>query len=344
MVIHDVDAPTAEKCSRNASSSADNTVNRISPTLIAESTPRPTELGSQVFITEEGHMARNQQASFMGLMVSGPVSRKRAIVGSALALVMCAVSTILMFGLIDLGTALGLSDPQYEWQMSLEVSWGSMFTFLIGGGFAWVCIRPHHPQAGLLLLAIVAVSLAVGAAALMDQGPLFVALSLAVVSVILKFTLNVRFERVRRGARSRSWLRTSIATAGALLWLGYAVLTSVMARSSASGVGDVTNGIDHWPVQVALGVAIASGAAIVALRADAWGAAGLWRWMFALSAIAVGSTGLAYPDRLGAMPHPVWGIVMVLWGLSLVLIPGPRPTAWNESDITKSILSAPQDT
>lgn len=300
-------------------------MNGISPILLAESAPLHTEVLGQVVISDEGHMMRKLQPNLMGFVVSGPVPRGRVFAGSAVAFVMCAVSTIFMFGLVDLGTVLGLSDPQYEWQMSLEVSWGSMFTFVIGGGFAWVCVRPHRPQAGLLLLAVAAVSLVVGAAVLMDPGPLFVALPLAAVTVVLKLTLAVRIERVPADVSSRSWLRTLVAVAGVLLWLGYTVLTTLMAWSGMPGAGDVTNGIDHWPVQVALGVAIALGAAILALRTDAWGPAGLWRWMFALSAIAVGSTALAYPERLGAMPHPVWGILMLLWGLSIALIPPPRP-------------------
>ena len=93
-----------------------------------------------------------------------------------------------MFGLIDLGTLFGLSDPRYLWAMSLEASWGSLLTFLLALGFAWV------------------------------------------------------------------------ATV-----LGYAGLTYLAARAAGPGEGDETMGVDHRPVQVALGVALAVGSALLVL-------------------------------------------------------------------------------
>jgi hypothetical protein len=43
------------------------------------------------------------------------------------------------------------------------------------------------------------------------------------------------------------------------------------------------------------------------------------RLSLSLSATLIGAAMLAYPDRDGAMPSPMWGVAMVIWGTLLAL-------------------------
>lgn len=259
-----------------------------------------------------------------------PALRGRRILVRTIAWLCCAVSLTLLFGLIDLGTTLGLSDPRYAWSMSLEASWGSLFTFMIGGGFAWIGAVPRRPGPGVTLLGIVAVAVLLGSAILGDGRPLWVAGPLAAITGLLALGLRSFLTVPRPDRRSASPGRAVLAFTGVPLWLGYAWIMTQLALTADPGAGDETIGIDHWPVQVALGIAVALGCAVlgtaeVTARPAIWRELALWRWAFGLTSVFVAWATLAYPDRAGAMPHPAWGTLILLWGLLIALSPAKTP-------------------
>ncbi len=218
-----------------------------------------------------------------------------------------------MMGLIDLGTVFGLSDPRWEWPVSLEASWGSLFTFLIAGAFGWIGTRPDRPWPGLILLGLVVAALLLSGLVLLDPGPVWVALGLAAPTVAIQRLLAPGQPPARQDARPGAIWAGAVG-AGVPLWLGYAWFTYLPA---AAGVGgDITNGVDHWPVQIALGLVLSAGAGLLsAWRSDLL----LWRVGFALTAAIVAYGSLVYPERAGAMPHWLWGVAIAGWGVAVVL-------------------------
>jgi len=258
-----------------------------------------------------------------------------------------------MFGLVDLGTLFGLSDPRYEWPMSLEASWGSLFTFFVAAGFAWVGALPARPWPGLVLVTLAAGGLTIAALVFADGGPLWVAvvLGLAVGALLLLLRSAGRpgtvpgasgtvplAPRTASGAsggasgtvpfapaplRCRpAGFRPVVGGFGVLLWLGYAWHS--YAAAVAGIPGDVTNGIDHWPVQVALGLALAGGCVLLVLWSEPLS---LWRWAFAATAGFVAYATLVFPDRGGAMPHLLWGVAIAVWGGLVAVVPQSRSDA-----------------
>ena len=228
------------------------------------------------------------------------------------------IAAIAMMGLIDLGTVFGLSDPRYQWPMSQEASWGALFTFLVAGSFGWIATRPGQPWPALVLLTVVSASVLISAAILMDAGPAWVGVGLAVATGVVWLLLRPG-PFPDRPRTPRRWAGPTVALAGVPLWLGYA-WHSYAAAVRTYDLGDVTNGVNHWPIQVALGLAVAGGCVGLA----GWPASlTLWRIGFALTAAVVAYASLVFPGRLGAMPHWWWGAAIALWGLA-VLAP-PRP-------------------
>lgn len=232
-----------------------------------------------------------------------------------LAWVLAGVSAVLFMGLIDLATLPGWVNQEFEWEVPLEVSWGSLFTFFLAGGYVWVAMLPHRPEPGLVQVAIASVALAFSAAAGSDVRPLWVAAAAALSALLLAFMT----QRSGAGGAS-SWSvagwQLELAAAGMFLWLPYTV--EALEASRAGVVGDITNGIEHWPVQAATGAALMLASLLSAL----WDPGRqLLRATCCLSAAFIGMGQLAYPDRAGAMDGDLWGIGVILWAVLLALVP-----------------------
>jgi len=253
------------------------------------------------------------------------VSSARIGLARGLAWLCALIALVPLFGLIDLGTVFGLSDPQYLWSMSLEASWGSLFTFIVGGSFGWIGALPGKPWPGLLLLGLVILGLLVASAVFADEGPLWVAGGLAVAMLTMYLLLRPRGPFV-----AAAWPRSAASVAiacGLPLWLGYAWNTYLAAAAVSHSPEDGTLNIDHWPVQAALGLTLAFGSAVLSVWTRELV---LWRWTFALTAVFVAYATLAYPDREGAMPHVLWGLCIAVWGVLVVSLPpwpGRSPSA-----------------
>src|SRR3954447_8299537 len=111
-------------------------------------------------------------------MAPARIAARRVLAG-----VLALGALVPFFGLVDLGTIVGLSAPSEQWPVPLEASWGCFFTFVVGGAYAWLAIA-RAPRFPVVQLAVAAGALAGGSLAGGDAGPLPVALALA-VSVLL---------------------------------------------------------------------------------------------------------------------------------------------------------------
>jgi hypothetical protein len=248
------------------------------------------------------------------------VSRSRIRLARIVALILAVFAAVPFFGLIDLGTLVGAADPAYVWAVPLEVSWGSLFTFLVAGSYVWLAVVPRRPRPALVQLGIVVVATALAAVGGLDAGPAFVAVGVAASGLLLG-RLTYAFGRWRVKL-SRDMFPVLLAVIGAALWLPYAA--SALERSRAYAAGDLTNGIEHWPVQGATGLALAIGGAVMA----AWRPARqLFRISLSLSAVFIGMANLGFPDRAGATQGLQWAVAITVWGVVLALVPASLPTS-----------------
>ncbi|MCU1438779.1 MAG: hypothetical protein JWP66_1866 [Naasia sp.] len=201
-------------------------------------------------------------------------------------------AAIPMMGLIDRGTLVGTSDPRYEWPVSLDVSWGALFTSQLAASSRWLAVQPRDAAPALVQQAVAALALCVGAAAGSSAEALRVQLSVAVAIAL--------FAPLPRGASvpRPTWRRPDrrsvlLATAGVGLWVPYAL--------AARSVPQRTRAVRH---ERRRRLARAGSDRHRARRASValafWPAARpLVRGSVALSAALIGVAGAARPGRGG---------------------------------------------
>ncbi|WNB86476.1 hypothetical protein [Cellulomonas sp. ATA003] len=245
-------------------------------------------------------------------------SRAQMIPARVVAVVLALFSAVILMGLIDLFTLPGWVDQSFVWEVPLEASWGSLFTFFLAGGYAWVAINPRAPWPALVQLAISGLALLVGATAGADWRPLALAVGVGVSALVL-WRLVGRPAPEFGGRPSVHWAVLAVAALGVPLWWPYAL--TAFAQSRAGVLGSITQGIEHWPVQGAVGVAVVLGSLVLAIWDDG---RPLLRVAVSLTAVYIGMAELAYPDRAGAMDDRLWGIGVTLWGLLIALVCVPR--------------------
>ena len=241
-------------------------------------------------------------------------------VARVVAVCLAAFSGIVMMGVIDLLTLPGWVDQRYEWEVPLEASWGALFTFFLGAAYVWVALFPRDPWPALLQLAVGGLALLVSAAAGTDWRPLAVALGVGLSGLGLWLLLGRPAPVPGRGASVDAPV-LGLALLGLLLWSPYVL--EALARSREGVLGSVTQGIEHWPVQGATGIAILLAASWTALRVEG---RGLLRVAISLAAVYIGMAELAFPDRAGAMQDLRWGIGVTLWGVAVALVAAPTRT------------------
>lgn len=212
----------------------------------------------------------------------------------------------LFFGLIDLTTVL-INDPDWRESYLLETGWGVLFTLLVAVPFGALTVRPHH---GVLLAQLVAVSVAIAAATLWSGYALL--LVPATVVVVLAAAVGQLAGHRPRGLpldRALRWM----AVLGA--FGGGAFASRVLAEYPAPQP-DVTWGLDHHPMQAALGLAVATVGAVAA--AGVGGLAAGWRvpvWTLAVGVCWVGGWSMVYPDLSGSMGSSL-GLAAVAWAVA----------------------------
>lgn len=244
-----------------------------------------------------------------------PRARLRA--ARILAAFLSLVAAIPYFGLIDLATLVGWVNPEFQWPVPLDVSWGALFTFFFSAGYAWVAILPRRPLPGLVALVIGGGSLLVATAAGRDVRPLPVAVAVLVSVAVLAVLTR---PRVTGGVRGIHWPFLVLALLGGALWLPYTL--SALAQSGPGTNTEITNGIDPWPVQGAVGIAIL----VAAVGMAVWQPGRtLLRIAVILSGGIIGVAALAYPNRDGATEGSLWAIVAVLWVLAIAVVPQALP-------------------
>jgi hypothetical protein len=246
----------------------------------------------------------------------------------AVAVLLALAAALLMMGLIDLLTLPGWVNQQYEWEVPLEASWGALFTFFLAGGYLWLALFPRAPWPAFVQLGISGMGLVVGAGGGADWRPLVVALGVMVSGVVLWLLLG-RPTLARRGRPMVDRTMLALAGLGVLLWLPYVLMA--LSQSRAGVLGSITQGVEHWPVQGAVGLAVVLASLVMAV----WETGRpLLRVTISLSAVYIGMAELAYPDRAGAMGSLPWGVGVTLWGLLVALVAASRPVTEKVQQVT----------
>lgn len=245
--------------------------------------------------------------------VSGVTSSRRLLLARVLGWALAALAFGPSFGIIDLMALLGLDNPDDTWDVPLGASWGTLFTVILVGSYVWIALRPQRAAPALAQLSIVAFSLAVSSLAGLDGRPLWLAGPVALSVGLFAWLAPDESVRNVRGW-SLHWPYVVLAVAGLAIWLPYAILALQRSREQASG--DITLGIDHWPVQGAVGLTIV----LSAVGLGVWTPGRpLLRVTVSLSATLIGAGMLLDPDLIRELGTPVWGVAMVIWGTAIAL-------------------------
>ena len=226
------------------------------------------------------------------------------IVARVLAGLQAVFYGVLWFGIIDLLTVFVERGPEWHDGYLLETGWGLFFLVLVAGPFGVLAVRPGHAGA-LAMLAVASVALVLGGIWAREAAQVLNGLAVGVGAAAVA-ALGRGRRPDRRPLDPVLAVLAGVALGGALV-LGRALLA---ARTLPD---EVTNGVDHYGVQVSLALALAACVALAAVttpRLPALSAAGCAAWLAAVS--------LAYPDLDGSLGTPgavaalVWAAVVAL--------------------------------
>lgn len=209
------------------------------------------------------------------------------------------------FGLIDLLVVVE-NDPEWHESYLLEAGWGALFTFLVAGPQVALAAR-RSVAPGVVVAELLAVAVAITGAVLWSGSlPLLVAAVLVAANALLLGAMS----EVRRAFPPLDRALRVLVVVGAAL--GGAFAAGVLADHPMADP-DITNGLDHLPMQAALGLAMATVGAVAA--AAVGGRVPGWRvpvWTLVLAVGWVGGWSIVYPDLAGSMGSGL-GTAAVVW-------------------------------
>lgn len=215
------------------------------------------------------------------------------------------------FGLIDLMVPIDRT-PGFAESYLVETGWGLFYTVLVAVPLLALAARPRSAPP-LWQLAASAAALALTASATSHWGHLLPAVGiLASASAVALLAGRRRpppLMQTRWGRPTPRWalLLTAIAVVPCV---AYAVDMVASARQDRSPV-DVTWGLNHWPTQAALPVAVLLVALIAVVGRDGWSVPG---WCAATTAVWIGTVAWVNPGLAGGFGR-VWASLAVAWGL-----------------------------
>jgi len=219
--------------------------------------------------------------------------------------------TVPMFGLVDLLVVL-VNDPGWRESYLLEAGWGALFAILVAAPLAVFAFRPVV-GAGVVVAELVAVAVAMAAAALWCG---YWAQLVPAAMVAGNAALLAAAARVRPGAPPVDRVLRVLVVAGAVVGGAY---SAGLVDAHPMPQPDITNGLDHLPMQVAVGLCVIT---VGAVAAGALGGrfAG-WRvpaWTLATATGWLGGWSLVYPDVPGSMDTGL-GAAAVAWAVAFAV-------------------------
>ena len=222
-----------------------------------------------------------------------------------------AVSWIVLpgFGVIDLSVTWSS-----DWPQVLEAGWGLFFTVLVGVAFVAVAVRPGSSGTPVAQLAVATFALAVSVVAAREAPLVWVLVVLAAETVAVAW-LARSSRRAWTASQGASMPTLALAAIGVVPWLVYA-LDMWSANRDERPDSDITNGVDHFAVQGALGLALAVLPPLAALRPAL---IPLVPVCAGISAAYLGLVSFAWQDAAGGFGR-AWSAAAMAWGLGLVAV------------------------
>jgi hypothetical protein len=206
------------------------------------------------------------------------------------------------FGLIDLLVVVE-QDERFHQHYLLESGWGLLYLVLVAGPLVLLAARPGRPDA-LAQLVVATVAVLVGALWGSAWPQLWTGLGLALTAGLLAW-----LGRVRRVPWSRPDGFLSVL---ALVGLPAAVVYGAPLARNTTDHEEITNGVNHYPMQASLALAVAGLVALAAVTRSR-----LPAWSAGVSAAWLGIESVTYPDLPGSL-GTTGGVLTAAWGVSVV--------------------------
>lgn len=244
---------------------------------------------------------------------TGRPTRGELRAARAVAAVGVVVWCGIYFGVVDLLTPLEQA-PGFSRVYLLEAGWGLLFTVLVSFPLLVLVFRPGAPA---LLAQVTVVGLAVGLTA-MASGQLAQLVPAAVLVLNAAFAADLARGYVRPPGgwawpQYDQWVLGAVVVAVPVA-ANYA-WDAMRTFHAAEGPVDETMGLDHWPVQAALHVAIVLVATVVAAGvALGWAGTLVSALSVSVTAMWLGATSIAYPTHAASLGD-IAGAAAVFWGL-----------------------------
>ncbi|MGM0929127.1 MAG: hypothetical protein ACQEXN_05405 [Actinomycetota bacterium] len=219
------------------------------------------------------------------------------------------------FGLIDLSTMF-VEDSFFAEVAALETSWGVLITFAVALPFGWVAFRPRDIGPVLALLWLTTAALLLAALLGFSVGPVVMAGVLGAMSLGLLWSARRAGVQYEKLVLSVDWPLLVLAVLALPFWAAYAWYALDFSRTTGSEPEYWTMGIDHWPVQGALGLTLAATSLLHALWPPA---RSLLRTVLSFSGVSLGISWLLGPETGGSVDVTLLAIAAVLWGLLIAL-------------------------
>lgn len=204
-----------------------------------------------------------------------------------------------------------------DWPVVLEAGWGMVMTVGLGLPFLLAAVQPSLARPALVQVYVVSAALLAGAALGLEPQTWWI-FAMLVIEVPFLRQLAGR-EPARRKGGHRPLL--VLGALSALAWVPYA-WTMAEANRQTLPDSDITNDVDHFAVQAALGIALV----LLPVAGALWSPG---RRLFATStALMAGYLGLVsfnWPGQLGGV-SPTWSVVTMIWAAA-ILVAGWLPTA-----------------
>jgi hypothetical protein len=236
-------------------------------------------------------------------------TRARPAVARVLAVLAALACAVLFMGVVDLLVPL-LRTPGFYDAYLLETGYGVLAVGLLTLPLLASAGRPGSPGPAAEV-GVVAVALGLAGAVTPAPPLLVVAVVLLAIAGALRRLGGAARASGRRAPSRAGW---ALALVGALGALPYAADMVAAGREGRPPV-DVTNGLDHWPVQAALALALPAVAALAAARRPGWAVPACTA---ALSAGWFGALSVAFPDHPASL-GAAGGGAAVAWGALLAL-------------------------
>ena len=203
------------------------------------------------------------------------------------------------FGLIDLLVVVE-QDERFHEHYLLESGWGLLYLVLVTVPLVVLAVRPGDPTA-LAQVGVCAVAVLVGGVWAFAWPPLLNGLGLVATVTLLAW--------LGRGSVG-TWRRPDpTLLLLAVVALPAAVVYGHPLARNTTDLEDITNGVSHYPMQAALGLAVVGLVGLAAVSRSR-----LPAWTAAFSAVWLGVASMVYPD-LAASLGATGGGLIVVWGV-----------------------------